>query len=823
MQITELHLKGSLRLLNKGTTEIHWTPTSPHQLIMGGNGYGKSTLMSEFSLLPAETNRYAKNGYKKVVATHNNREYVAISDFSSKHVHSFHIDNGPNLNDGGTITVQKLLIKEHLGYTSELHELAQGKIKFTELSANKRKEWFARISEVNVDYGLKVFSKLKTEARNILGAQKNAELQLLNEQSKVLSEADKLALKSDIDNITVRIGEINKSRDNYIPSAETSDLDKSIRKIEQYTADINGLGDLPNRLSDSPETFKDECITAAEEVRALEAKITALHREQELVNNVLDLLQDEDKHPLSEVIAQRDLAQSKCDQIDIKFNMSMDTISYPESAVTALSSLIDDLDDIYLNLRENRPEDLYDGARLTKVQTHWKELTEEVARLDNQIDSKANRLNALKSHDPVDCPKCTHRWVPGVSDTEVKTLEVDLEAIIVQRDIVQRKFEDVNLELEDINAYVFLRRRLATLGSQYPVLKHYWSLIHDSSELNTAPTSLPKLTRRYLNSLSAFVDKVELIKTINELNDVIEQREHNLRRAEDLKVNTKTTRLEELIWTTQEALKVANVHKKELQDTYGKVNRALTLNNLLEKELANYFNIYTNLWDHSRENILKDTITQLGAEHYNKLAKLNELEAVNKVVEHIRTNLDTLNSQAQTYEDLIAALSPTSGIIANTLVGFMNEFIDQMNNIISRIWTTRLQILPCSIRKDEFTYQFPVKAEAETHQMTDIGDGSTAELDIINFVFRLIAMQYLKLDNYPLTIDELGSSFTATHKRKLYDYLKLLVDSGNTSQLVVISHFTDAVDELNRADVNVIDSTGLLVPPGANKYFKVHA
>lgn len=823
MKIKKLHIEGHTYLLNKGTHRIVWTPESPYQLLMGNNGYGKSTLMSEFSLLPAEGTLYTKQGYKEVIAQVDDIEYRAVSDFKQKHVHSFFIGDGPNLNEGGTITIQKLLIKEHLGYTPEIHDLVLGNVRLTELSANKRKEWFARISEVNVDFGLKLFSVLKTEARNVVGARKHVDGQIIKESAKLLTETEIQELKVTIDAIRLQIQELNRVREGFISAGDKARVKYLESELAQYTTDLESIDDIPNRIAVDFDSFKTECTEAATRVNTLQAQLDGLFREQELLNNVLKLLADEEQHPLEDLVQQRDALVKSLPAVSESLQSALSP--YPldtlDMMVRTLESLIDDVDDIYNGMYENPNGALYNGARLKALAEARDTTAEHVAHIERDLDRKVTRRNLLQSHDPVNCPSCDHTWVPGVSEVELAQLTAEIERLATELTAAQTAAVKAQSDLEHIQVYVQYRQALANLSAQYPVLKPYWRAAIEHPDLNDHPKQLTTFTRKYLKDLVTYVGYLKTEKQVTELTTAIDLRESKLKEAESVKQTTQTTELESNIYETTQALKAAQVVQGYYKTMYRRVTQAMAIGQKLEATLLEYYKEHRKLWDTEREECLKGVVDQLSADHYAKWTQLNELEAVTKVVEHLRTDLKDLDDQQVIYDALVKALSPTTGIIADTLVGFMNEFIGEMNNVISRIWTTKLELGPCSIKRDEFTYMFPVATEGESHPMADVSKGSTGEKDIFNFTFRLIAMQYMGLDTYPLLTDELGSSFRSDHKRRLYDYLKLLIDSGTCSQLIAISHFTDTVDELNRADVNVIDTTGLLVPPGANRVFDV--
>ena len=102
MKITKLILQDYNRMKSNNYSKIEYTPSDNVQIILGTNGYGKSSLLYELSPLPADLNKhYGDNGYKEIHISHNNMEYVCISD-KSKGKHSFKINDGEEMNGGGS-------------------------------------------------------------------------------------------------------------------------------------------------------------------------------------------------------------------------------------------------------------------------------------------------------------------------------------------------------------------------------------------------------------------------------------------------------------------------------------------------------------------------------------------------------------------------------------------------------------------------------------------------------------------------------------------------------------------------------------------------
>ena len=236
MKITKLRLVKYLRITESVTNVFEINPTAPTQFIIGTNGSGKSSIMYELSPLPAEKAFYAKGGSKEIHLTHDGSFYVLISNFEEGQHHHF-LKDGKELNEGGTITVQKELVKQHLRYTSEIHQMVTGARRFHQMSLSERKYWFTTLADADYEYAINVFNKIKDRARDVSGALKLAKKRLVIESSKLIPQEEFDALKRSCDALYEQVQFLIEHR--QIPEHNVNDLGTSIEaewaKIE-YSA-----------------------------------------------------------------------------------------------------------------------------------------------------------------------------------------------------------------------------------------------------------------------------------------------------------------------------------------------------------------------------------------------------------------------------------------------------------------------------------------------------------------------------------------------------------------------------------------------------------
>ena len=164
MRIIELELHKYIRLAFSAVETIVYRPELDSQIIIGSNGSGKSSLMSELNPLPVPKNYMLPGGYKRVEVEHRGKNYTLLSTYGKGGKNSFkeHTDNGlVELNEGGTAMAQKILIEKVFGLNIELLRLWLGQTLFTDLPPTKRRDWILKLSGSDLDYAMKAFSIAK--------------------------------------------------------------------------------------------------------------------------------------------------------------------------------------------------------------------------------------------------------------------------------------------------------------------------------------------------------------------------------------------------------------------------------------------------------------------------------------------------------------------------------------------------------------------------------------------------------------------------------------------------------------------------------------
>jgi hypothetical protein len=201
---------------------------------------------------------------------------------------------------------------------------------------------------------------------------------------------------------------------------------------------------------------------------------------------------------------------------------------------------------------------------------------------------------------------------------------------------------------------------------------------------------------------------------------------------------------------------------------------------------------------------------------------LTNIKSQKNTVDNIINNINELESEEIALSILVKQLSPSDGLIAEGLFGFIRGFISQMNSIIKKVWTFPLEIKPCELTDNnsvDLDYKFPVKLSSNT--VSDVSKGSTGMIEIINLAFKIVALKFLGLQNAPLILDELGRTLDTAHKTGIINLTKQLVEQHIFTQVFMVSHDFSQYSAMLNVDTCVLSPDNIILPVSYNEHVKM--
>lgn len=814
MKIERLELRGYRRLMLSNITKFIYTPTLPYQLILGTNGSGKSSILSELSPLPGNAADFTPDGSKIVVLSHNGSTYELTSQFNGHGAgkHTF-IKDGITLNDNGTASVQKTIIEQEFAYSQELHEILIGTTTLTGMPPQKRREWITRLSTADYTFALSYYKSIKGQERDAVGAvkyikqrltQANTDLKALPEMDGLDERAGRLRdelnmllssrnpnskafeqvrshLLAALQDVEVMSKEILKLTTPQPKGYQFQSLDDVRNRMAQREGEINSTQAMLNHYSREYSDLESivNSITATGEPIPENIEAAVLELEEEITGLRSKL---EHFHSLEEA----DLLWRDTEQVF-------------EQLLQLWAELPDNTDRKWS--RERTVE-----AR-EQMRIHEERLDTAKARM-SQINARLEVMNHARDST---CPSCGYVWREGYSQLEHDQHQQNLVDHQANADRCRSSMTELTEFLEQSEHYSSLYTRFRGFVSSYPRLKPLWDHLIDSKRLTDNPAGAQGIFFAWKRDVETFVSIEEKQRRIQHLNDL------SLRQDGTGHFSQRMAKLHEEIETTTGTLQDLRQDARILKAYHDQLVR-------LEDRVARLHARVTELQaleDQTISALRNREIDSVVAVDQNELAliqrQLTDKYALDGVISDLSAGLEEEELTHRALAEIAKELSPTEGLIAEQLTGFIGCLVDQLNSIISSIWTYDLQVQACGMDSGELDYKFPMKSGSDL-EVSDISKGSTAQKEVINFAFQLTVMLYLNLVDYPLYLDELGAGFDEAHRVNVMSFVKQLMDINGHSQIFMISHYASNHGALNNAETLVLHGANIAVPGEHNKH-----
>lgn len=809
------------------TQSDHFSMTieNPIQMILGTNGSGKSSLVKELSPFPPNANDFFKQGSKTVWIEHRNAVYTLSTTFAPSTKHSFVIDDGPNLNEGGTLTVQKSLIKEHFNLTQEVNDLLHDEELFTEMSPMRRKEWFISLCETDYTYAIKIYNKLKEKHRDTLGALKISKKRLAVETDKVLKTEDETRIHNEVTELHSLLSYLLEYRKPI--ESDTATLDIEIDRIHSqlYRTATYMQGIL---LKDTPYSHY-----SLDQLTAISLKI-----QQSLgtLNAYLDdhtksYAVNEDKIKVLQRAEQNTIDSLELDILNnsIKVQELKDSslVQYDSNAINALDlfqNIKSSLLDICTTIAPN-PDKKYNSESLKNHRVLLAETQLKKQQLLSELSSREAKLKHLLDHKDkslIQCTKCHHKFSLVYSQENADALETQIEGMHIKLLNLNKELTGIQTYIDETLDYSALYRQCMQIFTTQPLLNPYWDYLRENNVITHTP-------REVIHHLNRFEADIKLHITIQSIEDKIRKDTQLLKSLKEVGTDS----LQSLVETNKTIYGMVATLTNKIASKGLKLN---FINKLIEKQknlntarsaievLLDKHNQYTKEYVETiRRTTLNTLIKQLQSELGSKEHTLMLASNQKSVIRNIEEQISDLETESQALNALITNLSPTDGLIAQGLLGFISSYIGQMNEFIEKVWAYSMVIETCDVQDNEsldLDYRFPVKTQ-NTSDTPDVSKCSKGMKEIINLAFKITAMKYLNLLDTPLYLDEFGSTMDSGHRNEVISLIKAFSEQNTFSQMFIVSHDVTQYSSLPNAQVCVLCDSGILTPETYNEHVQM--
>lgn len=823
MKYLYIELVGFKRFSLNHIERFSMTITQAVQLILGTNGSGKSSLMEQISPLPAVHSDFSKQGSKLIKISHNQHIYTLKSVFSPSQKHSF-LRGDEELNEGGTVTVQRELVKRHFGITPELHDLALGNECFTNMSPSRRKEWFIRLCDTNYDYAIKVYNKLREKHRDVQGAIKLAKIRLVKESEKLIQDDEEKRMHQEAQRLHECLQELTEYRKPIEQDLELlqimhSELDNKLFRVAKT---LKALQESAPKLS-SDEAYLEDILTESDQqlhrARAfIEAHTSDYHKNQKKI----DALQKAEQQTIETI--ESSLLTLQQEQKDISATLLFpQDVERASSALEAFLTVRHTLIEVYGVIPENRDRRYrQEFLRITKEERAALETTK--VSLNEKLQNKRAKLMHLLEHKDrpdAQCPGCHHKFSLRYDEQEHMRLELEISQMQNKLDqTVLPEIQKLDEYLTQCSEYVQHYRQYMQCVNGWPILAQYWAWLGEEKVLIEKPSSGMHYLAQIENDLRSrtrleaihkqIEDKQKLLTSLRDVggSDLASLIEENRQLDEALAAQSKRLLAiaNEKTWAQQDKQRLI-----QLRASVAKVRELIQ-----SKRQCNKDEIET-----IRRTELNGAIRQLHSALASRENVLSSVAQQKQIVDHIAHDIANLEKEEQALGILVKQLSPTEGLIAEGLYGFIHNFIHQMNLFIQKVWTYPLAIQGCSMEEGDsldMDYRFPLLVQGNDNRVSDVAKGSVGMKEIINLAYRLTAMRYLGLQEYPLILDEWGGAMDEAHRHHASYVIKSLVEQNACSQLFMVSHYFAQYGALSNAEICVLNNLNITVPKEYNTH-----
>lgn len=819
MFIEELTMVGYKRFMLRNIKTLNVKMSSIHQIILGTNGSGKSSLMSELIRLVPSGSDYIKGGSKTIRFPHRGSNYMLHSDFSlAAGKHTFEKD-GVKLNDAGTAMVQKELVKQHLGLDETLMKIMTGESKFSNMSPLQRREVLIAMSECDLDYAMVIWNKLKARLRDMQGVLKHLNGRIAQESDKMPSGEQLAEMK----------GQVNHLRDLLTLLMEHKEA--NLPRRQQLKGEIDGLLGVITNLSnkmlmmsiDKPNVpgvsavqtlgdVKEIIHGLSEKLASADALLAHNLNEQEKVHEIVEALRLSHASGIDELELKLKDARLRQDEYRQQIRQFHET---PEpNALQATDAIYHDVAEIFSHMPINDKR-LYTRDRREKALESHTAIRNEIERLQRDLGRFEHRLEHIRKTDDTVCPQCKHSWVPGVMPGEEKELLRNLEKGTGMLKGYTDKKERLERFLEDVKIFSDYYRRFQRFVETSPSMQPFWDYCLEEERIFNNPRGLGL-------ALTVWQEDLRHHAAITQLESECHLYEEAIRKTAELGGEKHyAEQISRLSGNIESATQSVDKYRRQLSDVKRYHNDLMNL--LAGKLQLDDFNhslrqkveLLTRI---VRRDIIDAEIREKQSQlalHEQTLTTATTLEGI---ITDLTKSLDEAILDHEAFKTLAEALSPTEGLIADQLRGFIQCFVDQLNDIISQVWTYDMVVLPCGMNDGELDYKFPLSVKDSDNPAPDISYGSTGQVEMIDFAFKVVTQLYFDMADYPLFMDELGPHFDDQHRINVMRFVQTLVEARKCSQMFLVSHYAASHGVFTNAEVLVLDDKNVVLPGAWNTH-----
>ena len=816
--LTRLILENYIPLLSSGITSIDLDLRSMINLIIAPNGIGKSNVLKEMNMLPAENGNY-RSGRKYVEWVKDKKTYKLDSRTGVGNGHSFKIDDGPELNTGGTYSAQKELVYNHFGKADGgLIKVLNGlKIvdRFSAMSANRRKEVILQIYPNDTEYALGVYNKLRQE-RNDLKSTIKKQIERHTEENRKLSMLNSCG----VEELERRIKQADKDLQESLllrGRLSAAKLDQGLTsKVDRHNFLVDKLA--VNNLSGvqfSKEELENAFNTALGLLERYQDKANVLKGSIAENANMLEGLDDFVRNPgiFQEQAKHVDDDLKRTNEQLAKFDellSNQPVFCDPETPTTNLEYVVTGFKE-HLNRVVMLSDESLTSVKYKQYLLDQEHEGNKLRNLNTELEQSQHKLKHYQVADLIQCPDCTHTFKVGITQKDISDLQTAIKGLVERIERTKKKLSDLSDRIENDAEW-------------YLSMNQLYGFIRENSHVRV----LSELVREYsigkapsgplCNVLDAFMCRVGAIayrQTLLDEKKVVDGRLDLISKNNVLDIAAHVQSLEAELSRVNGFISHYKTRSSLLEDELKSIkNYERELNEIRELR-AEIMEGMTNKVNVGLRDLVDTRVSELTGMKDEYLTSIINAKSLTAVVDSITSDINKMKGRLKTVEILMDGLCPNKGIIGKLMGDFINSLCGNINSVLKKIWNTTLYVKPCNKDNGDLNYKFPV-VTGDGEPTPDISDCSAGEADAIDWAFRFVIAEYIGWPA-PLIMDEVGVSFDEIKRGRFFNFIHEYTQGKNPRQLFMVSHYFGQYGILKDPNIIAFKYEGLTLPGVPNR------
>ncbi|EGO2129095.1 hypothetical protein ITP31_003918 [Salmonella enterica] len=817
LKIQNAEVYKNSRILLGEDCHIRYNPVSPYQVIIGQNGIGKTTFLTNLLSYPSLGGKaFHKEGYSSIKFEKDGKEISVRISHDGKY--SFVVDGQPE-NVGGTQAVQKDMFRDFLGITPEIEAVLNPNFDFLAMSPQKRQEFLAKLTTGDLAFALQLYKKLEQRARQHDGVIKRLEANLVELKTKAIPEEEYEAYKQRLEALNNDIRDLYIELNQDAQNASGGSIDRFLPRMEQLEHNLTKewvkyycFGGVD--ATDEQDAV-DKLHAMRNQIASKESELEGLMQQFEMFNEVMTSLSGGDgEQDIDERLRTLNDRFNRLPPDENILDIVMDSERDYRDAHKALSRLYGELSIKLSEIQGEWSEHLLQIDLVALREEHQDierriyKLEQEISRIDGDLEHKHSG--------EVRCPDCGKQFTPGLDERR-------RESMIARREtLLESKSRGVAILAEKTK----LGKEARTCQDQYnyirnmcnlPILYNTFLVVDNKASLLTSPQHWLRVCSMALQTLEIKAEKAGILDDIHTL----EKQKRMMAESNIESTQTLADRLailDERIWRV-------NTDIQSLRDRAnnyaGRLDKVRKFERWAEAQEREYVDIGEQLFasaEYELDQIRRELLVTLQASASELATLISNYEKDHTQLEYLTGMIESERAQMEAVKMSADELSPKTGMIAEQLYGFIECFLDDVMEICNNIWTYNVQIYPAKDRSAALTYVFPVEFNNSDNASDDIAKTSEGQYSLINFAIRITALRYMGYEKSMLFLDEPERAFTPVHKVKMMNFIRDMVESGLFSQVFIISHHESGWGALPYPDI--IDFSYESNLPGTNEVIR---